>query len=678
MSMRLAAWRKASSGFNTPLGKDLNSKLSLDQSHGPRTASLRCATPANGGGTPVIFASSYGSTSGSQQQKKSLDRDFFVSVLETSVTKRDAKAYMNKFVPLLEKKGATDFKQRAAQPLQDTNSIAPESMGLKDTINHVALNKKTTSGPETEEELAIQEYVALVKFRAPEMVNDATMNGVGKTLSQLRKLGLISIVVVDCESTREDVATQRQAASMQANRISMAVDNFDALGARVIDSPIMIGNPVNPAASPFVTRDLYIANPSDLMTTLQDEVIPIIPSFGYTADTCTIKPVKADDIMLALTRQLSGLQFLDQATPDDARTTRLSRAAEVYRIVVLDPLGGIPATNRATGRHLFLNLEQEFEEVKKDLEASLPWTYDTVDGKHRDNLQHLENAELVKNILSLLPPTSSAVITTPQEVAKEQLEKEWAPLVETRRGQNPLIHSLLTDKPVQSSSLPSERFRPVTSSTGTSQIGSLTTLAKRGMPLTIFPDPRVTPWKAPQPGQKSLKLTDPCIDLPRLVKLIEDSFGRKLDVDDYLRRVDDNLAGIIIAGEYEGGALLTWEKPAGMEDTEARNSNRLIPYLDKFAVLRKSQGAGGVADIVFNAMVRDCFPEGVCWRSRKDNPVNKWYFERSRGSLKFKDMNWTMFWTTPELALDERKFRDYESVCRGVEPSWADKKHIVD
>ena len=29
-------------------------------------------------------------------------------------------------------------------------------------------------------------------------------------------------------------------------------------------------------------------------------------------------------------------------------------------------------------------------------------------------------------------------------------------------------------------------------------------------------------------------------------------------------------------------------------------------------------------------------------------------------------------------SLDERRFRDYESVCRGVEPSWADNKQQLD
>ncbi|KAI0597454.1 mitochondrial amino-acid acetyltransferase [Biscogniauxia sp. FL1348] len=632
---------------------------------------------------PVAFKSPYASISESQRQKKRLDRDFFVSVLETSVTKRDTKGYMNKFVPVLERKGATGFKQRTSQT-RETNNIVISEDGAESVKTPVDEGGKVASitQPKLEQDITIQEslYVALIKFRAPQQIDDTTLNGVGKTLGQLRKLGLISIVVVDCDIGGEDEAAKRQTAGIQANRIAMAIDKFDAQGARVIDSPIAIEeDSADKPTSPFSSRGLFIGNSTDLMSALKEELIPIIPSFGFTADTCTIKPVSGNDAVLALTRQLSGLQFLEQSA-EDSRMAPLLKAAEVYRLIILDPLGGTPAKNRATGRHLFLNLEQEFQEVKEQL-AATGSAGKAESPENSENMIHLANAELAKNVLSLLPPTSSAVITTPEEVATERgpedRDMDWA-LVGTRRGQNPLIHSLLTDKPMHSSSLPSERFRPVTSATGASQIGSLTTLAKRGMPLTIYPDPRVMRWRPAQPGQKRLNLTDPCIDLPRLVHLIEDSFGRKLDVDHYLKRVNGNLAGIIIAGEYEGGAILTWERPGGMDAGDAKDTSRLVPYLDKFAVLRKSQGAGGVADIIFNAMVRDCFPYGVCWRSRKDNPVNKWYFERSRGSLKFRDMNWTMFWTTPELALDGQRFRDYESVCRGVEPSWADKKQVVD
>jgi amino-acid N-acetyltransferase len=643
----------------------------------------------------VPFASPYASLSEAQKLKKDHERvfssnhihkvvdlyhrqDFLVSVLETSVTKRDAQAYMNRFVPFLERKGATNFKQRTVVP--KTNSITHNAALVPPSspVSSIKMGEEVSSvihnNPKSDQDVAVQEplFVALVKFRAPETVSDTTLDGVAKTLSQLRKLGLVSIVVVDCDGNGRGQIMQRQTSAAQASRIATAIDNYDAPGARVIESPISIAIRDGSLTSPFTSQDLFIENSNDLMTALQDELITIIPSFGYTADTYTSKPVNVNDAIIALTRQLSGLQFV-QEPYDDSLITRVLRAAEVYRIIVLDPLGGIPAKNRATGRHLFLNLENEFKEVQADLQASVDLS---TKGGSSDNSRHLDNAKLAKDALSLLPPTSSVVITTPQEAAKERGPEENVldlALVGTRRGQNPLIHSLLTDKPVKSSSLPTERFTPVTSSTGTSQIGSLTTLAKRGVPLTIFPNPKIVPWKPPQPGQNGLSLTDPCIDLPRLVNLIEDSFGRKLDVEHYLKRINGNLAGIIIAGEYEGGALLTWENPSGTTDP-----GRRVPYLDKFAVLRKSQGAGGVADIVFNAMVRDCFPDGVCWRSRKNNPVNKWYFERSRGTLKFKDMNWTMFWTTPKLALDEQRFYDYYAVCRSIEPSWADKKHIVD
>ncbi|KAI5292153.1 Amino-acid acetyltransferase, mitochondrial [Ascosphaera atra] len=198
------------------------------------------------------------------------------------------------------------------------------------------------------------------------------------------------------------------------------------------------------------------------------------------------------------------------------------------------------------------------------------------------------------------------------------------------------------------------------------------TFVKKGMPLTVFPDPRVVTWAPTQRGDGRMRLDDHRIDLGRLRYLIEDSFGLKLDMQHYLDRIGDRLAGVIIAGEYEGGAILTWELPPEVpDDGRPENLARMVPYLDKFAVLRKSQGTGGVADVVFNAMVRGCFPNGVCWRSRKNNPVNKWYFERSRGSWKLPDSNWTMFWTTPEVPKNQQRFRDYEAVCRNIKPSWA-------
>jgi amino-acid N-acetyltransferase len=305
-------------------------------------------------------------------------------------------------------------------------------------------------------------------------------------------------------------------------------------------------------------------------------------------------------------------------------------------------------------------MEQEYHSLQEELRSS---TDAKVSPRHASNLRMLRKA------LQILPSKASGLITTPDEAANSSnsCASGQTSGVGTRRHKNPLIHNLLTDKPAYSSSLPSTRLGNHSESTSGS------TFVKHGMPLTILPNPAAQEWIAHK--QPWVKLTDSRIDLDRLVYLINDSFDRVLDVEAYLERVNDRIAGVIIAGEYEGGAILTWETPPG---AKAEDTTRLVPYLDKFAVLKTSQGAGGVADILFNAMVRTCFPNGVCWRSRKNNPVNKWYFERSRGTWKIPDTNWTMFWTTPGVTEQSQVFLDYESVCRGVQPTWADNKKVVD
>jgi amino-acid N-acetyltransferase len=179
-----------------------------------------------------------------------------------------------------------------------------------------------------------------------------------------------------------------------------------------------------------------------------------------------------------------------------------------------------------------------------------------------------------------------------------------------------------------------------------------------------------------------------------LVELIEDSFRRKLDAHHYLDRIRGRVAGLIIAGDYEGGAICTWETPPNLKTTPPPDSPLWVPYLDKFAVLTSSQGSGGVADIVWGALTRTCFPNGLVWRSRTSNPVNKWYFERAVGMWNLPDGEWTMFWTTEGVVeewakrLEESKafakeavgeqdmtrWDAYFGVCSGVPPSWADNK----
>lgn len=582
-----------------------------------------------------------------------------------------------------------------------------------------------------------QLHVALVKIRAPQNLVDETLNGVGRTISQLARLGLISVVVVDCNNSNIGLKTTpdpdwRSIATTQANRIAAAIDVKGVSEARLIDNVIAVseevGKPRYGAHSQMAT---HVTLRKLLMTPLMRGVIPVIPSLGYTDVTQTAIPITGSDAVLALARELAGLptETSPDKDPDEVRQRLMARRSEVSldRVIILDPLGGIPASDRPNGYHVFLNMEQEFESARKDLlmgievdsgntslqskskkdrvsdiGSSNPFSkfVETEFGNPRatsvarnskqaittpnsENWHQLQNLELVRSVLSMLPPSSSALLTTPDEAANAGKEIPFrAGGVGTRRHRNPLIHNLLTDKPVFSSSLPVSRLghaKPLAREAPFSPAASITptTFAKHGMHITILPDPKQSPWHPPVPGEDHIKLTDSCIDLPRLVYLIDDSFGRTLDVKEYLKRVNGRIAGVIIAGEYEGGALLTWELPPGVPDDGSPESRaRLVPYLDKFAVLKKSQGSGGVADALFTTMVRTCFPAGVVWRSRSTNVVNKWYFERSRGTWKLSHTGWTMFWTTPDM--DRQTFLDYEAVCRGIEPSWADGKSRLD
>ncbi|PHH58816.1 hypothetical protein CDD81_4362 [Ophiocordyceps australis] len=597
-------------------------------------------------------------------RKATLDRDFILSVLESSATRRDAKGYLQKYI-------VNNCRHRPRPPrfIQRPGSSA------------------------TEEDSSQSINVAIVRLRNPQLLAPDTLDGIARTLSQLRTLGLVAIVVVDCGTHQG-----RQAYEREALRLCEAIDNaslFGQPGAKLADGILVrqaqqhdIDQNIacDTSSSIFTSHPMHVDDQGLLQHALQHSIITVIPSLSRSDDLSSPLPTSSSDAVIAMTKFLTGLQFTFDNDDDDSAPPP-EKLASVERIILLDPLGAVPMPGMPNLYHCFINLEQDYEPLMKylmDTPSSLP-------GHEKASTQlpgslHAANLNLVRHALALLPASSSALITTPLAASNHRARPsstsptaspfDFAEMMTTGTRRNPLLHNLLTDRPSSSPSLPLQRA--LGSKGGGAAESKRATLIKRGMPVTLYPDPRVKMWSPLQPNSFKLRLTDPCIDLPRLLFLIEDSFNRRLDVQNYLERVNDKLAGIIIAGEYEGAAILTWERPADIEPGVAYQHGHLVPYLDKFAVLKRCQGSAGVADIVFNAMVQDCFPAGVCWRSRKDNPVNKWYFERSAGTCKLPGTNWTMFWTTPGLCGNHSILRDYEAVCRGVQPSWADNEQLAD
>ncbi|KAL4807042.1 hypothetical protein BDV18DRAFT_136753 [Aspergillus unguis] len=647
---------------------------------------------------------------GRRAKEKLLDRDFFMSLLNSASTKREAKSYLARLKaqhqPKPQKKPSNEPIEQNVVTSSPTGVNLGSFYGASRSVYQSPVFRQEPTPAPAREDTAERLHLALVKIKTPQLLDDSTINGVARTLSQINRLGMACCVVVD-PGVDGDSNTLRRIASEQVDRIGTAVDAQPDSKSSRLDS-ILSFSPKTPLLPTVASR-------KQLLGPLRDGQIVIVAPIAYTEDVPKAVIIPANDAVLALTKELAGLALRPDPDEDPLLTAQkiddLQKEVSLDRVILLDPLGGVPSFRGPQTSHAFINMDQEFDNIEHELyQVRKPVAQPENTGVVADSITesnpfsklatsevastpakqavmslsvgegtidgHLDNLRLSKQTLAMLPSASSGIITSPLEVANSARSSEATPSelsVGTRRQRNPLIHNLLTDKPLLSSSLPlSRRVR-----------GSLhlpappTTFVKRGMPVSLIPDPRVQVWTAQTRPKMSLE--DPTVDLPRLVHLIEDSFNRKLDVKDYLNRVNDRLAGLIIAGEYEGGAILTWELPPGVPDDGSEASTaRMVPYLDKFAVLKRSQGAGGVADIVFNAMVRTCFPNGVCWRSRKDNPVNKWYFERSLGTWKLADTNWTMFWTTPDLPERPEMFRDYEAVCRSIQPSWADDTGVVD
>jgi len=150
------------------------------------------------------------------------------------------------------------------------------------------------------------------------------------------------------------------------------------------------------------------------------------------------------------------------------------------------------------------------------------------------------------------------------------------------------------------------------------------------------------------------------IDKVKLNYLLEQSFNRGLDEEAFYKRLNETLDCIIVAGDYAGAAIVTDEPNPLSPDTP-------ISYLDKFAVLPSHQGDGTV-DFLWVALHDETYglghpfsanPNGgrggvgegrdLVWRSRSNNPVNKWYFERSSGHVRLG--SWVLFWCDAEKRL---------------------------
>ena len=112
------------------------------------------------------------------------------------------------------------------------------------------------------------------------------------------------------------------------------------------------------------------------------------------------------------------------------------------------------------------------------------------------------------------------------------------------------------------------------------------------------------------------------LDLVRLRALIESSFGRTL-APEYFETTKP--FRVYCTEQYRAAIVLTREGG--------------LTYMDKFVVGEAAQGEG-LGRAIWHVM-RPENPQ-LFWRSRRDNPINEFYFANCDGAVR--DPYWTIFW----------------------------------
>ncbi|EKM61137.1 uncharacterized protein PHACADRAFT_247530 [Phanerochaete carnosa HHB-10118-sp] len=365
-------------------------------------------------------------------------------------------------------------------------------------------------------------------------------------------------------------------------------------------------------------------SPSDLIpirSALRSGEIPVLPPLALDSFFRSVR-VDANDVVAALVRGM--VEAAAQEKNGTSSPSTIERPAfsdedidlTPLRLMIINKEGGVPSYARSGLPHLLVNLTSEFDFVRNTFDPRWKSTHPSA----------LSNLSLAHTCLSYMPPTSSAVMVS-------------------HRSPSSLIANLITNKPAVSSSLPHALLQ------GNRKLDFHTpTLLRHGLDMRVI-------------------RSSADIDRVKLKVLLEQSFKRELDEHAFWDRLDKCLDFVIVAGDYAGAAVVTTEQcPLGSSGAWAP-----ITYLDKFAVLPNHQGDGTV-DFLWVALHDESYglglpfsanPNGgkegkgegrdLVWRSRADNPVNKWYFERSTGHLRMGD--WVLFWCDAEKRLKTEEGR---------------------
>ncbi|KAJ1567364.1 Amino-acid acetyltransferase, mitochondrial, partial [Cladochytrium tenue] len=553
----------------------------------------------------------------------------------------------------------------------------------------------------------MRDHLALVRLDA--QLPTHALRSFAATLVQLQRLGLAPVLLLNfprpflgelphssawiptashrfrrlslSPSSRSDRAAQRfrDSVVVECNRVASAIDDaggrsvafysdvfaVDHAASRMpVTEPSDDAAPANSAANapPLADVRVTVDNAAPISSAIQARKAIIVPPLGTEVATSKTAALPSGACLLALAQTLS-------------HSDRF--AGLPSKLFLVNQAGGIVA-GRARESVGFVNLNDEYDALRNSLlrgEARLddaverhhaaaaavgrprvavpvtanlafqgrfrrkflPRAIEELSGRDADERVAAANdIATVMAVLSALPPSSSAIVAAADRSSD-------------------LVANLLTDK------APSSQAKLVEDA-----------LDPAGAIVQSDPDPDAVLPEEEQPSTSApptifrlgLKLqvhhSLDTLDIGRLEGLLEASFRKRLDRDAFWSRmrgesghyngVRCRLHSVIIAGDFDGAAIVTLEQP----DVDGGGG---VYYLDKFSVAPSSQGIG-VAEILWRRL-RQEYPR-LLWRSRAANPVNKWYFERSVGNVRLPGDYWVMFWYG-EGGID--RIASYQRVC---------------
>ena len=531
-----------------------------------------------------------------------MGQDFILSILRTNPSLRDARAYLASFGLRPETQPSSNPSPKVPPPTVTTDPKLPSPTPLLAKPSPVI---ESILDP-------VHRRTALVKIQGP--FTDIQLDSICRGLVYLEKLGLVSVIVVENDDRPRGDEDER---STIIDEVMRVVTNLEKKGSRarpVVGAVVRLGpkpDDIESSEPDFEPPETHTV-PSDLIairSALSAGEIPVIAPFALDS-FCRSVRVDANDVIAGLARGMVEASALQKSSRAAAEEGHLAFSSEVdltpLRLMIIDRNGGVPSYARSGYPHLLINLTSEYHHI-----------HDTFDPRWaHTNPSALSNLALARTCLAYMPATSSAIIVS-------------------HKSPSSLIGNLITNKPAVSSSLPHALLQGNRSLTPHTP-----TLIRRGLPIQVL-----------------RSVAD--IDRVKMDRLLEQSFGRTLDADSFYARLEASLDFVVVAGDYAGAAIVTNEQSA--------HGAPPISYLDKFAVLPSHQGDGTV-DFLWVALHDESYglghpssanPNGgkggvgegrdLVWRSRSNNPVNKWYFERSTGHVRMGA--WVLFWCDAEKRL---------------------------